>query len=136
MKFKCGFSLLELILVIAIFSLSSFALASMLIDANLSTKLSTEQTEALFYAKEGIEAVRAIRDNDWASLTDGDHGLEINSTWVFHDNFDLIDNKYTRTVSIITVDDSTKNISVNVVWALTSSRMSNITLNTILTNWK
>jgi prepilin-type N-terminal cleavage/methylation domain-containing protein len=144
-KDKNGFSLLELVLAVAIFSFSSFALATMIIDSNISTRLSTDKTDALFYAKEGVEAVRSIRDNDWtawASTTDGNYGLSINtvgssSAWIFNGASDLIDNKYTRTVNIATdpVVPTSKDVTVNIAWDLTPGRIASTTLLTIFSNW-
>ena len=145
MKFKSGFSLLELVLAVAIFSFSSFALATMIIDSNISTRLSADRTDALLYAKEGVEAVRSIRDNDWtswASTADGNHGLSINtvgssSAWVFSGTSDLIDNKYTRTVNIATDSEvpTSKVVTVNIAWDLTPGRIASTTLLTIFSNW-
>jgi prepilin-type N-terminal cleavage/methylation domain-containing protein len=132
-----GFSLLELVLAIAIFSLSSVALVTLIIDAGVSTRLSQERSEALFYAKEGMDAVRAIRDSAWASTTVGTHGLSTdNSSWVFAGDSDLINDKYTRTVEIEDVSVTTKNVTVNIVWSLTPARPATVTLTTILTNWR
>lgn len=134
-----GFSLFELVLAIAIFSLSSYAIVTLLIDANLSTELNLQRTAALFYAKEGVEAVRSIRDNDWADLIDGVHGLDSSSgNWVFSSSLDLINNKYTRTVNIETDMSTTsiKKVSVRVEWPLVSNRVVSVSLDTILTNWK
>lgn len=132
-----GFSLIELVLAIAVFSLSSVAMVTMLVDSSISTRLSAERTEALFYAKEGVGAVRSIRDNSWGNLVDGSHGLDSSSgAWVLvADTPDLINNKYTRTVTISTISTSTKNIAINVAWELTTARIASTTLNTILTNW-
>jgi prepilin-type N-terminal cleavage/methylation domain-containing protein len=145
MKLKSGFSLLELVLAVAIFSFSSFALATMIIDSNISTRLSADRTDALLYAKEGVEAVRSIRDNDWtswASTTEGNHGLSINtvgssSAWVFSGTSDLIDNKYTRTVNIATDSEvpTSKDVAVNIAWDLTPGRIASTTLLTIFSNW-
>lgn len=133
---KRGFSLLELILAIAIFSLSSFAMATLLIDSSLSTQLSLDRTEALLYAKEGIEATRSIRDTDWLSLTDGNHGLDsTGSAWTFSGNSDLIDGKFNRTVGITTVSTSTKDIFITIQWAPTPAGTSTVVLRTFLTNW-
>jgi Tfp pilus assembly protein PilV len=138
-----GFSLLELVLAVAIFSFSSFALATMIIDSNISTRLSADRIDALLYAKEGVEAVRSIRDNDWtawASTTNGNYGLSINeasSTWGFSGTSDLIDNKYTRTVNIATDSDvpTSKDVTVNIAWDLTPGRIASTTLLTIFSNW-
>ena len=132
-----GFSLLELILAVAIFSLGSIAMATLLIDSNISTKLSIETTESLFQAKEGINITRAIRDNNWDDLAEGDHGIDTDSsTPVFSGSADIIDGKYTRIVTISDISTSTKNISVAVSWELTPSRTISTTLETVLTDWK
>jgi prepilin-type N-terminal cleavage/methylation domain-containing protein len=141
---KRGFSLLELMLAVAVFALGATVMISLLIDSNLSTRLSTEKTNSLFFAKEGIDATRTIRDNgDWADLTAGNHGLDNSSgDWIFNGESDTIDsslevddNKYTRVVNIENVSTSTKNISVIITWNL-ANRPATTTIRTILTNWK
>jgi hypothetical protein len=109
----------------------------MLIDSNISTKLNSERTEALFYAKEGMEAVRSIRNDDWDAFVDGTYGLSTSSSkWVLSDDdSDLIDDKFTRTVTIATRDDENKDVSVNVAWNLTPTRIASTTLSTIFSNW-
>jgi len=146
LKRSGGFSLLELVLAIAIFSLSSFAIANMLIDANISTRLNTEKIAALFYTKGGIEAVRIIRDNNLATFftyTPGDYYLSnSNNTWALTlgGEPEILDSKYTRTVNIANTLDvaaaTSKTVSVNVSWALTPARPASTTLTTILTSWK
>ena len=132
----CGFSLLELVLAVAIFSLGSVAIATLLIDSNISSKLSLERTEALLYAKEGIESVRSIRNSGWLNLTDGSYGLvNDGSAWIFSTTSDLIEDKYTRVVNVQTVSTSTKSVSVTIEWNLTPVRTSSVVLNTIFTNW-
>jgi len=139
-----GFSLLELILAIAIFSLSSIAVGTLLIDSGISARLNTEKTEALFYAGEGIEVVRIIRNGDWAtwaSLTDGDYALESNgSSWsLSSSSVDFLDNKFTRVISITSSSTATSTVTrmvtSNVSWDLTPNRTINISLPTIFTNW-
>lgn len=137
---KLGFSLLELVLAIAVFSLGSFAVATMLIDSNISTKLSSERIEALFYAKEGIDAVRSIKENTaWAEFSDGEYGLDNSGgNWVLSVSPDLINDKYTRTVTVEAVEGFTtvKNVSVEIAWDLTPARRVSTVLSTVLTNWE
>jgi prepilin-type N-terminal cleavage/methylation domain-containing protein len=138
-KNNLGFSLLELILAVAIFSLSSYAIATMLIDSNISTKQNSERVEAFFYAKEGIEAVRSIRDNAWADLVDGDHGLVAStSAWTLDGSSDLVDDKYTRVINILTDegDSELKKITTTISWDITPVRQASIVLNTYLTSWR
>jgi prepilin-type N-terminal cleavage/methylation domain-containing protein len=135
-----GFSLLELILAVAVFSLSAYFLTTLLIDSGVSTRLNTERIEALSYAKEGIVATRYIRDNSWSDLTAGAHGLvNVDNAWSFSDESELINDKYTRVITVADVPDdvssSTKNITATVSWSLTFSRQASVVLNTTLTNW-
>ncbi len=136
-----GFSLLELILAIAIFSLSSYGIATMLIDANITTRTSTERIAALFYAKEGIEAVRSIRDNDlstWSALPDGDYELVYSDDiWNLSTTSDqMIDDKYTRIINFENqTSSSVKLVNSTVSWDLTPSRNISITLTSLFSNW-
>jgi prepilin-type N-terminal cleavage/methylation domain-containing protein len=144
-KNNLGFSLLELILAVAIFSLGSYVTATMLIDSNISTKLNTERIQAMLYAKEGIEAVRSIRDADsdlFFTPNEGNYGLvDTNNSWELTDTPDLIDNKYTRTVTIsegpaLNADSPTKSVSINIAWELTPARVASTTLMTVLSDWR
>lgn len=125
---------------VAVFALGSFALATILIDANINTRLNSERLSALTYAREGIEAVRAIRSESWDSLSNGLFGLSFSDAgWVFEAEPDVLDDKYIRTVTVSDTDPfstSTKNISVSVSWSITPIRSATTTLFTVLTNWK
>lgn len=117
---KSGFSLLEVVLAVAIFALSSFALSTMMIDSNISTKLSQERITAMLYAKGGIETAKKMRDISWSGL--------ISTSTTF-------DNKYLRGITVTPDATSTKNVAVSVSWDLTTGRRATTTLYTILTKW-
>lgn len=130
-----GFSLLELTLAVAIFSLGSYAIATTIIDATISTKIATEKTEALFYAQEGIGAVRSIRAEDYANLVNDDYGLDNSGgTWAFSGSSDTILSKYTRVVTVSDVTDA-KKIVVTITWDITPAREGSVTLATFLSDW-
>ena len=138
-----GFSLLELVLAIAIFSLSSFAIATILIDSNVNTKFNKERINALFYAKESLDAVMSIRNSStstesyWFTLPDGSYGLSNDAgVWSLDLSPDIIDGKYERTISLVSgTPTSTKEVSISIAWDLTPDRPVNVSLNTILTEW-
>lgn len=136
---QSGFSLLELILAIAIFSIGSYAMATMLIDSNISTRLTLDRTEALLYAKEGVLAVKSIRDSNWDLLSDGEYGLAgaSDDAWELSGTSDLINEKYTRVLNISDSETSSsiKDVLVTISWNLTTDREVSIALNTILTDW-
>lgn len=144
MSNKKGFSLLELVLAVALFSLGSFALASMIIDSGISTQTNTDRINSLLYTKEGIEAVFSIRDLNWSNLVDGEYYLDHSSgAWVLATtsnpaDYIISDTKYRRAVGIISSSTALylKEASVNVSWSQNSGRISSTTQNILLSNWQ
>lgn len=81
---------------------------------------------------QSFEAVQGISYNSWSNLADGTYGLNSSSgSWQFQASPDLIDNKYTRTVTVApvrrdlncaittgdgTADPDTKLVTVNITW--------------------
>ncbi len=136
-KKKNGFSLLEVVLAIAIFSFSSFSIATLLIDSGISTRLAADKEQSIFYANEGLDALSMI-ENDlaWTDLTAGPHGLlQDELGWTFSGTSDLIDDRYTRTVNITDISTSVKDVIISIEWALTENRNASINLETMITNW-
>jgi len=136
-----GFSLLELLLALAIFSLGSYAIGVLLFDSIMTTRVATDRSEALLYAQEGITTATQVRDTEgWANLIDGNHGVSASTTgyWYLTSNpSDLINNKYTRVVNVTASTSAwEKIITSSVSWSLTSGRPMSISLKTYLTNWK
>lgn len=136
-----GFSLLEMIFAIAIFSISAFVLIGIVIDSRNTTQSSGDMSKALLYAKEGIEATQTVRDNNWSNLTDGNHGLATSSVsgWVFNSTSDTIDNRYTRVINVSTSTPDyswIKKITSTVTWPISGVRTGSVSLNTFLTDWK
>src|SRR3989344_1040227 len=94
-----GFSLIELILAIALFSLFATALIGLLIISYGSNLQAEEKDLAVFYAQEGLEATYSIRRQAWNLLTNGTYGLDnSNGYWEFSGSSDLINSKYTREI--------------------------------------
>jgi prepilin-type N-terminal cleavage/methylation domain-containing protein len=136
-----GFSLLELVLAIAIFSLAAFSTGYLIIDATRTTDANTKKIQGSMLAIEGIKAVRSIRDtNGFAELTSnvGDNGLSFtNGVWSFDGTFDTsTDGIYTRIITIGTTDDSNIIIATSTVSAESGGRTIATTLVTEFTNWQ
>ncbi len=119
------------------------------IQSDAKTQL---DNEALLYAQEGLEAVRNMRDRDFLSLTNGDHGLElVAGEWQFIAAPEEIDGGfYSRTVTIEDVyrdattgdiaetgdiDLDMKKIISEVTWSWKAIHERPITLITYLANW-
>lgn len=139
---EAGFTLLELILAVAIFSGSAIATGYLIIEAMNTTDANSKKIQATYLAREGLEAARIIRDaGDFSSLPNGDHGVEFDSNslvWDFVSAPDVTDEIYERTVTIEDWDDdvngNTKLITSRVV-VPSYTRDITVTLKTLLSNW-
>lgn len=132
-----GFSLVEVLLAVSVFSFLVIALVGSLIYGQQATVLAGERTRAILLANEGLEATRNVRDENILSLTDGDHGLVIsNNKWKLYGSEDVTDDFYTRNITISTIDDDRKEITSTVTWQQNLQRQGTVTLVTYLTNWK
>ena len=106
-----GFTLIEAILGLAIFVLIVSGLASALIYAWRSGAVAGDRQRAVFYAAEGLEATRNIRDASFANLVDGVYGLAVSANvWTFSGSSDST-GIFQRQISISTVDANTKQIT-------------------------
>ncbi|MBI3290828.1 type II secretion system protein, partial [Candidatus Falkowbacteria bacterium] len=108
-----GFSLVEVILAIALFSLFATALIGILMSSYGSDFQAREREKATLYAQEGLEAVKSIRRQAWNLLLNGDYGLDNSSGhWQFSGNSDLLDDKYTR---VIIIEDACRDANGDLV---------------------
>jgi prepilin-type N-terminal cleavage/methylation domain-containing protein len=150
LRAKKGFSLMELVLALAIFGLGSIVAGNLMIDANVATRIDLDKSDATLIAREGIEAVTSIRDADFDCLvvSSGTHGLS-NPTgfnWVLNSTSgtsDTTNGKFVRTTTIVTIPTSglmpitaVATSTVTVTWTDARSVSQSITLSTVLTNWR
>lgn len=148
---KRGFSFIEIIMAIAIFTIvAGSSVTSLLGNFRIQTK-TTDNSRAAAIANEGIEAVRSMRNNSWSSLVDGSHGLtDVGGTWQFSGTSDLVDGKYTRVINISpanrdgsgnliatagTTDSNAKLVTSTVTWTPTQGGPQSFELTTYVMNW-
>lgn len=148
-----GQSIIEVIVAVAILIIIAATSMIAILGAFSSGRLAKEETKAAFLATEGLEAVQSIRNQDWDSLVNGDHGLANTSgTWVFSGTSDIdLSGKFTRVIAISdvqrdsnddivesggTIDPDTKKIEAAIDWSFTSTRQNSVTMTTYLTNWQ
>lgn len=149
-----GQTLIEVILVTFLFGVLGTGLAATLVTSAQSSKRGIEHVVASGYIKEGIEAVRSIRDRDWSEIVSGTHGL---TTAAGYYDFDgttnsLGDGVYTRTITIEEVyregsltgnisangtvfDAAIRRVTVNVTWLGTDRNMKNLDAVFYVSNW-
>ena len=132
---KKGFSLVEVLLSGSLFGLIVAALLSAYLYGQESSSLSGNRARAVFLAEEGLEAVRNIRDEDYANLTNGTHGLDKSTNeWIFSGSSDTT-GIFDREVVIADDGASRKSITVNVDWQQNQVRTGLVSLVTRLTEW-
>ncbi len=148
-----GQSIVEVILAMMIFGTIAGVLVSLALGGFRSLSQGGEQTEAEALAQQGIEAVRAVRDEAYNQMVYDQSGVEVSGGgWVLsgEGTTDSI-GKYTRTISFASVcrdasDDLTacpgsytdvqsKEITVTVSWTTTGGKTNTVKRIAYLTNW-
>ncbi len=150
---NAGFSLLELVLAIAIFAIGSIVAGNLIIDANTSTRIDLDKAEAVQIAREGIEAVTSIRDSGFANIattTPWPHGLMAGPSgscsdcgWAFSPaSSTVVDTRFYRSIYITLTPSSapftsisTANVTSTVAWINARGFSDSVSLNTVFTNW-
>jgi Tfp pilus assembly protein PilV len=130
-----GFSLVEVLLSVTLFTLFVLGLSGGLAYSMQSSEVTSYKAKALFLADEGLEAVRSIRNSSYDALVLGTHGLNsTGSSWAFDGTVETID-EYTRSIEITNVNSTTKQVTSKVTWPATVGGSNTITTSVYLTNW-
>ena len=139
-----------MVVAIVIFSIFSTGVFYLSIDAMQSGEKIEEGNMALLYAQEGLEVARQMRDRNYFSLGNGDHGLQLaGDVWSFIPAPEDIDGFYSRTVSVEdvyrdvdgniaeagTLDPDTKKVISLVEWTYRGVLPRSIELESYLSNW-
>jgi prepilin-type N-terminal cleavage/methylation domain-containing protein len=152
LKNQKGFSILEIVLAAAVFCIFSAAAVSFLFLTLKAETQSQQEQSAIQYAQEGLEAVRAIRDDSFDRLSDRDSsGLDFSDgKWDFKDDYDSFD-IFKRTIAIDTAkrdgenniissgtadDSDMKKVVSSVSWKTSSGEDVSVEMTTYLARWK
>ncbi|MFA5188574.1 MAG: prepilin-type N-terminal cleavage/methylation domain-containing protein [Patescibacteria group bacterium] len=140
MKNKNGFTLIEILLAAAIFLIIFLGVSFLMLD-NLNFSFNNqERIRAEFLAQEGIEATKAIADNNFKDLTDGSHGLAINNNqWQLTDaaeNLNQTLKNGQRQIIISDQDTNLKKVESLVTWQDIKNNSKETSLLTFLSNWQ
>ncbi|PKL72745.1 hypothetical protein CVV26_00600 [Candidatus Kuenenbacteria bacterium HGW-Kuenenbacteria-1] len=131
-----GFSLVEIILVSAIFVLLVTTFVGAYLYAQEASVFAGNRVRATMLAEEGLEATRNIRDANFNNLTDANHGLVISGNqWNFSGSQDMND-IFTRQIIISSIDLNRKNIISNITWQQNPQRVGLVSLSSRMTNWQ
>lgn len=131
-----GFSLVEAILASAVFGLLLAGLTGSLVYGQESAIIAGSRARAAMLAEEGLEAVRNVRDSGFSNLVDGTYGLSFAGNTLVLANTPDLSSDFLREITVSTVDQNTKSISVRITWKQNEQRNGEIILDSTLTNWK
>ncbi|OGD69037.1 hypothetical protein A3I18_00690 [Candidatus Campbellbacteria bacterium RIFCSPLOWO2_02_FULL_35_11] len=130
-----GFFLIEAVFSVAVFSLLVTSFIGVYLYGQESNTLAGDRARAVFLAEEGLEAVRNIREENFANLTAGTYGLSLSGgQWVLSGSSDVTEN-FTRSITISDIDIDTKNIVSTVFWQQNMLRGGSVSVESRLTNW-
>jgi hypothetical protein len=127
----------EVLIAVALLSLMATA-SFVLIATSFSESLFSQQdARAQNLLVEGLEAVRQIRDRDFASLSAGTYGLlKTGTDWTFSGTQDVTESTYTRRITIAEIDSNARDVTVEIEWAPRPERPLTLETTTRFTNWR
>ncbi len=130
-----GFSLVEVILANSILILLVTALVGAWLYGQESTVLAGNRVQAAFFAEEGLEAVRNIRDSNFTEVSNGTYGLAISGNeWLLSGSSDT-NGIFTREIEISSLDSDRKEIVSTVTWQQNAQRVGSVSVISRLSNW-
>lgn len=149
---QAGFSLMEVIVALAIFSIIAGAGLNSFVPVIQQNRQANEIVRANRLAEEGLEAARSVKNRNFYLLANGTRGVGISTggVWALMGTTDRTD-KYTRRVSVAkarrdvggsivssggVTDPDTFIVNSWVTWNYSIGQTKNFFLSTIVTNWK
>lgn len=140
-KSKAGFSLAEIILSIAVFSLVGTIIISAFIYGRQATQQAGDRARAAELTNETMEAVRNIANPSYSNLSSYANGTTYYLTtagnqWQLSTIPNVVDGIYTRTVTFADGPNGSREITVNVGWQIGPQRNGSVSAKSYLANWR
>ena len=153
--FQAGFGIIETIVAVAIFSIIAATGTIAVLHSLSANRLGDEESQANFFATEGIEATRSIRNQGWDDpflVTDCSSGCGLDSasgSWSWSGS-ETVQDKFTRVVEVAqaqrdgsdvivesggTLDPDTYKVTSTVTWNFSPTRNNTLALTTYIVNW-
>lgn len=155
MQTQSGFSIIEVIISVAIIMIISVTAITSIVGSFSTNRLSDEETRASQYAQEGLEAVKSIKNQGWttpflATTCSGGCGVNMGASWSFAGTNNTSQGM-TRTITVSPVgrdgsgfivssgginDPDTRKVTSTVTWNFTPTRSNSVSFSTYLTNFR
>lgn len=135
-----GFTLIEVLLASSLLIIVISGIVGAIFYGTESSIISAKRTQATHIAEQGLEAVRNIKDSDYqtfSALADGIYGLQQSGgQWQLVANNPDTQGNFTRTITLSTVNATTKEVNISVNWQQNLQRTGLFNLVGRLTNWR
>jgi|GEM_PF-1952003 len=130
-----GFSLVEVIVSSALVLILSLTFIQATLAGQSGTQAAGMRARATLVAEEALEAVHNIRDFSFLGVTDGTYGLtQAGGTWSLSGSSDT-QGPFTRTITISSVDVTTKLVTAKVSWTNLAGTISSTSLSSYVTDF-
>lgn len=130
-----GFALAEAILSVTVITLFIFMFVGISVHVHRQSRESLLAEQALLYAQEGLEAARAIRNEEFSLLESGIHGLSAEPEgWKFTDDEEAL-GIFRRTVEVAPEGAGIMSVTATVVWE-DQGRSFSSSVSTLLSSWR
>lgn len=129
-----GFSLIEVILSVAILAMLTTTYMTSILDNELSIFSNVKRNTPNDLAKEGLDAVYNIKENNFANLVDGNYGLSETGNQISLTPSNDTKNNFTRIITISSINPKLKKIDINISWQEVNGRNNNLNLVTYLSD--
>ncbi len=133
---KQAFSVVEAMLSVAMLGFIVAIAGGVFWYSQKNDIIAGNRDRAILLADEGLEAVRNIRDHNFADLEDGKFFLDDKyGSWELSTTANKV-GIFERTVTIKTISTDIKDIVSYVRWSQDINRSGNVSAETYLTNWR
>ncbi len=136
-----GFSLVEILLAVALFALFGTIMLSAFVYGREAVKQAGDRSRASEIANGGIEVVRNIANPNYSNLSAFSNGTNyyvnyVGNQWQLTTTPQLVDGKYTRIINFSDGPNGSRKVNVSVSWAQNLVRTSSVSVNTYFANWR
>ncbi len=132
-----GSLLLEALVSIGVFTLFLGAIGLTLMLGERTTVAGGDHTRAAFVAEQALEGVRQMRNVNFASLTNGTHGVKlVNGAWAFTGTSLTTSDGYLTSVNVSTMGTDWLQVTSTASWNFGKTRSGSLVLTTYVTNWR
>lgn len=157
-NFEHAFSVIEILLAAALFLIFASGAVGIVIHGHRMNLLGEQQAVATQFANEGIEAIRSIKNQNFATLSNtycatGSGIARPSSVWTLKatGTSDTFDSLYNRVITICdverdasgnivasggTIDPLTKKVTSTTTWTAGTNRNDSVALTTYITNYE